>query len=154
MDSVLESTRAAEAAVKKQTREQLDAFRRQQEEAEQAARGPVEPEAPPTTESWAVSRKRKKGREDALGGLKLRKASSGAKAMPESSTEQVKASEKTAVDPASAPPASPTETLPKTAPVEDKAKALVNAKDAPKPSTSPPPSLGLALAAYSSDEDD
>ena len=38
LDSVLESTRTKEAEVKKQTKEQLQAFRAQQEEAEKVAR--------------------------------------------------------------------------------------------------------------------
>ncbi|EGP92223.1 uncharacterized protein MYCGRDRAFT_28186, partial [Zymoseptoria tritici IPO323] len=80
LDSVLESTRKQEAAVRKQTREELEAFKRQQQEAEQAAKVmDVLPEPPVETSSWTVSRKRKKGREDVLGGVKLRKASSGAK---------------------------------------------------------------------------
>ena len=46
LDSVLESTRAKEAEVKKQTTEQLEAFRRQQEEAEKTATVPDEAEPP------------------------------------------------------------------------------------------------------------
>ncbi|KAH0537638.1 hypothetical protein FGG08_005589 [Glutinoglossum americanum] len=93
LDSVLESTRAREAALKKETTEQLDAFRKQQEEADKAAfreedqtgktaagtgggsGSPVGEE-----EQWALSgRKRKKGREkEVLKGVKLRRTSSTA----------------------------------------------------------------------------
>ncbi|CZT16659.1 uncharacterized protein RCC_02494 [Ramularia collo-cygni] len=151
LDSVLESTRAAEAAVKKQTQEQLDAFRRQREEAEQAARVAPEAEAPVMTESWTVSRKRKKGREDALGGIKLRKASSGAKAAR--STEQI-----ATVD--ERPAASPTANAsyispePKTVATEDKPKAEEEPKDNSKLSPLPSAGISLGLDAYSSDEDD
>ena len=78
LDTVLQAERAKEAEAKKQTSEQLDAFRKQQEEAEKAAKQDdttaVEPE---TTESWSVgARKRKKGREkEGIGGVKLRRLS-------------------------------------------------------------------------------
>ncbi|PSN72934.1 hypothetical protein BS50DRAFT_629030 [Corynespora cassiicola Philippines] len=79
LDSVLESTRKKEAAVKKETLEQLDLFRKQQEEAErkaledQTTGGPKE-----DASQWIASasaRKRKKGPENTLlKGIKLRKA--------------------------------------------------------------------------------
>ena len=55
LDSVLESTRTKDAEVRKQTREQLEAFRAQQEEAEKVARQEEEEgvsmltPSPPTT---------------------------------------------------------------------------------------------------------
>lgn len=88
LDSVLESTRAKEEAVKKETKEQLDLFRRQQEEADKAlldAAGnkstvaPATAGSPPTEEGqWAVNaRKRKRAKEkEVLKGVKLRKSSS------------------------------------------------------------------------------
>ncbi|KAL9002022.1 MAG: hypothetical protein Q9188_005029 [Gyalolechia gomerana] len=88
LDSVLESTRAREDAVKKETIEQLDLFRRQQEEADRAllnhttntstsreAHSPVNDTS--TDSSWAINarkRKRNKGN-DVKPGLKLRKSS-------------------------------------------------------------------------------
>lgn len=85
LDSVLESTRAKEEAVKKETTEQLDIFRRQQEEADKAIMseavgvGDTSPVGgiPPGESQWAINarkRKRAKGRE-ALLGAKLRKTS-------------------------------------------------------------------------------
>ncbi|KAI9765458.1 MAG: hypothetical protein M1835_007377 [Candelina submexicana] len=89
LDSVLESTRAKEAAVKKETTEQLDLFRKQQEEADKAlllsdpniehasvgaaSGGPITED-----EQWIINgRKRKKGKEkEGLKGVKLRKSSS------------------------------------------------------------------------------
>jgi hypothetical protein len=75
---VLESTRAKEANVKRETTEQLQAFRKQQEEAEKANRTNLAPAPTDTAEtSWSTSaRKRKKGRSEVLGGVKLRKTSS------------------------------------------------------------------------------
>lgn len=83
LDSVLESTRAKEEAVKKETTEQLDIFRRQQEEADKAIMseevgvGDTSPVGgiPPGESQWAINarkRKRAKGRE-ALLGAKVRK---------------------------------------------------------------------------------
>lgn len=85
LDSVLESTRAKEEAVKKETTEQLDIFRRQQEEADKAIMSEavgVEDTSPvggipPGESQWAINarkRKRAKGRE-ALLGAKVRKTS-------------------------------------------------------------------------------
>ena len=63
--------------MRKETREQLDAFRKQQEEAEKAARQEEGVETSAPAESWAVgARKRKKGREkETIGGLKVRRVS-------------------------------------------------------------------------------
>ncbi|CAK4034694.1 Hypothetical predicted protein [Lecanosticta acicola] len=152
LDSVLESTRAQEAAVKKQTAEDLDAFRRQQEEAERAAKTADTSEAVDAidTTSWAVSRKRKKGREDLLGGVKLRKASSGDKvfgdgkqagsestpALVEGMGEKSEAGEKTKTTKADA---------------KDGTQPSPVASPRTSPATAAP---GLGLGAYSSDDDD
>ncbi|KAL8689823.1 MAG: hypothetical protein Q9218_004596 [Villophora microphyllina] len=96
LDSVLESTRAKEEAVKKETSEQLRLFRRQQEEAdkelvEDSAAGKggsqeaISPSTTPKTESaWAINaRKRKRAKDtDILQGLKLRKASTTSETHP------------------------------------------------------------------------
>lgn len=85
---MLESTRAKEEAVKKETAEQLKLFRRQQEEADKALlseggdtiepSAPGKPSSPSIVESkWAInSRKRKRAKEkEGLKGVKLRKPS-------------------------------------------------------------------------------
>ena len=101
LDSVLESTRAREEAVKKETAEQLDLFRRQQEKADQALA--AEPEAPPAPETaggdgsppgqaseWTVpAKKRKRGKDnEKLKGLKLRKSSSSSSKTPMAGSEK------------------------------------------------------------------
>lgn len=77
LDSVLESTRAKEDAVRKETSQQLETFRKQREEAERAAKlnedGTQDVQE---TENWAAGRKRKKGKEREFPGIKLRKQSS------------------------------------------------------------------------------
>lgn len=151
LDSVLESTRAKEAAVKKQTAEDLDAFRRQQEEAERTAKvtGDTPTDTADTT-NWAVSRKRKKGREDILGGVKLRKASSGEKASPE-----VKRADVQATATRSADGASQAEGDTEQPPINSKGEGTGVEKDpGPGKTTPSDPAAGLGLGAYSSDEDD
>ncbi|KAI9748648.1 MAG: hypothetical protein M1815_003086 [Lichina confinis] len=83
LDSVLESTRAKEAALKKETEEQLEVFRKQQENADRAllndddgekGRGEVDT----VDGGWkTTSRKRRRvGEKEGLKGVKLRKSSS------------------------------------------------------------------------------
>ena len=88
LDSVLESTRKKEEEVKKETSEQLDLFRRQQEEKDKELLEGVDvadgkassPTAGESQSSWTVNaRKRKRAKENekaGLKGLKLRKSSS------------------------------------------------------------------------------
>ena len=67
---------AKEAEVKKDTKEQLDAFRKQREDAEKAAKQADDTEEPAAINTWAAAgtRKRKKGKEkENIGGLKMRR---------------------------------------------------------------------------------
>ncbi|KAF2652871.1 hypothetical protein K491DRAFT_662984 [Lophiostoma macrostomum CBS 122681] len=81
LDSVLEETRKKEAEVKKETLQQLDAFRKYREEAERRAlaeQNAGSPEVEDAQAQWLTGgRKRKKGEKDGalLKGIKLRKAS-------------------------------------------------------------------------------
>ena len=77
LDSVLEATRKKEAEVRKDTLEQLDAFRRRQDEAGRKLLEEAAPEAAREKDAHWVSqgRKRKKGLgPELLKGVKLRKA--------------------------------------------------------------------------------
>lgn len=184
LDSVLESTRAKEEAVKKETTEQLDAFRRQQEEADKAllsgeagaddeigtAGSPVQEES-----QWTVNaRKRKRAKEkEILKGVKLRKGSSSvveklgtaiSKDSEQSATSATSLIEKSAEG--ERQEAITNVLLPKDATKaanDNDTKALATSSKASSPVASkavaplPPkssPALGLALAGYSSDEDD
>lgn len=91
LDSVLESTRAEEERVRKETAEGLALFRKQQDEADKKARDGSE--GSPTTEglpageeeSWTVGgrkRKRAKGKESLMG-MKIRRASSTSESLPQ-----------------------------------------------------------------------
>jgi len=87
LDSVLESTRAEEERVKRETAEGLELFRQQQEDADKKllarrgsdGAGPNVVQGSPTAEEdqWAVgTRKRKRAKEkEGLKGVKLRKSS-------------------------------------------------------------------------------
>ncbi|KAJ6157120.1 hypothetical protein N7497_006005 [Penicillium chrysogenum] len=60
LDSVLESTRAKEAAVKRETAEQLEAFHRRREEAQKALLESASDAAPAQGQEWtALARKRR-----------------------------------------------------------------------------------------------
>ena len=77
LDAVLESTRAQEAAVKKETADQLEVFRKQREEAEKLLLGPTSSEVTPAEEEeWSLpARKRRREKKDLLLPGKKRKAS-------------------------------------------------------------------------------
>ncbi|KEF55926.1 uncharacterized protein A1O9_07506 [Exophiala aquamarina CBS 119918] len=151
LDSVLESTRAKENAVKEETAEQLDAFRKQRALAEQSLLGlDDENSNKPDSQAgdaWSLKKKKRRRDEDhstesAGVGTKVRKTSSSA-------TDD----------------RSPIESL--NAPAAHSKEASVNkAESSTMPTTikSPSPSLpqqkpspvsaGLGLGGYTSDEDD
>lgn len=174
LDSVLESTRQKEEAVKKETTEQLDLFRRQQEEADkvlldeggatQAADGGQVPDAGES--QWAVNaRKRKRVKDkEVLKGVKLRKSSTnetpstpgkGLHEAEKGTTTQVKPTPTQQTASTSSKDQkevlrSPGEAISAQA-AENQAKAsAAKQQDSPKPAALP----GLGLAAYSSDEED
>lgn len=140
LDSVQQAARAKELAEKRATKEGLEEFRKQQEEAERAAKEQEGAVSPPTvTESWSVGpRKRKKGKEkDGIGGLKIRRTSTGEQAK--------KLEDTTKPDDQTASNIQEQQSLAKEQSVK---------KPAPTPPVSPPgPAAGLGLGAYSSDED-
>jgi hypothetical protein len=150
LESVLESTRAKEDAIRKETAGSLVAFRKQQEEKEKAVLGLGESGSPVGEgEAWIFSgKKRKKGKQkDFLKGIKLRKTSSidsPSEAIAKSATND--------------PPKDKTlETVQQKASPQRNSTAASTKQDVPstaprKPSTSP--IVGLGLGNYSSDEDD
>ena len=175
---MLESTRKKEEEVKKETSEQLDLFRRQQEEkdkellegGEEADGKAGSPTAGESQSSWAVNaRKRKRVKENDRGGLKglkLRKGSSTGEApvglrTSTSTGEDLSASRRDAGQGESAEPeGTAVENL-----ATEKASAGVSAsppplsnpapkKASPKQEIKPLATSGLGLAGYSSDEDE
>ncbi|OJD38705.1 nefa-interacting nuclear protein nip30 [Diplodia corticola] len=170
LDSVLESTRAKEAALKKETTEQLDAFRRHQEEVERAARltGATDGDQPAEEEHWAsAGRKRKKARDkESLMGIKIRRTSSvgekgaSSNASPKTDTKSPDPAEKEKEIVPSAGVSKP-ENVTKTATgtglaASEKTSGVVGSTvpketQAQKPKPTP---AALGLGGYSSDEDD
>lgn len=168
LDLVLESTRAKEEAVKKETTEQVDVFRRQQEEADKALLS----EAASTTDAsplglassesqWAINaRKRKRAKEkEGLKGVKLRKMSSTSERPPkpmeaEQATEIATDEKETVLATASSvrnrdemsQEASSSPVAGENAAIRSSASSI---HEREKPIT-----LGLGLVGYSSDEDD
>ena len=182
LDSVLESTRKKEEEVRKETSEQLDLFRRQQEEkdkellegGDEADRKAGSPTTSDSQSSWAVNaRKRKRAKENeraGLKGIKLRKSSSTGEApvflrTPSSTGEALKVSRTQAGENKSMGPQIPAS---ETAQIKEKSGVGVTASrphssEASALKTSPAQESNssnklsgtpaLGLAGYSSDED-
>ncbi|KAF1817502.1 hypothetical protein P152DRAFT_454092 [Eremomyces bilateralis CBS 781.70] len=155
LDSVLESTRAKEAEVKKETVKQLEAFRRQREEAERSVVVSHSPEnAGLEEEHWSGARKRKKTKDkEGFRGLKLRKTSSDTSSVlvepkaNEAATRETVPSEKTLKNPVVVDTTRPAEH-------EHRTSQISTAQGQPKSqSPSTVQSKGLGLAEYSSDDD-
>lgn len=145
LDSVQEKARAKELAEKRAAKEGLEEFRKQQEEAERAAKeqdGAVSP--PEVTESWTVGpRKRKKGKEkEAIGGLKIRKTSTGDQAKKIEDTQKSHATKTEDQEEVASSGLKPL--------VQEQSDAKLSLASSSSP---PPPAAGLGLGAYSSDED-
>lgn len=157
LDSVLESTRAEEDRVKKETAEGLALFRQQQEEADKKARrgsggAEVVEQGSPTEEeeNWvAGGRKRKRTKEkEVLKGVKLRRSSTAndvekpAKSSTTSSTGDNSTAKKVA-------PTVPAE-------VKTRSNPTPSSSSTQNPAVvkKPPAKPSLGLVDYGSDEDD
>lgn len=164
---MLESTRAKEEAVKRETIEQLTLFRRQQEEADkallQADRSKDEDQGgkagdPTAGESqWAINnRKRKRAKEkEVLKGVKVRRSSTTGGLERRGSVSQELEKVKAAL------PSTATEEGRAVRPgpsFEDKATATTPGSPSAKPertlTATPPKPADLGLAGYSSEEEE
>lgn len=151
MDSVLESTRAEEERVKRETAEGLEQFRRQQEEVDKKARrgsdvAPADEGFPVVEEEqWvAGGRKRKRVKEkEVLKGVKIRRSSTA---------EQISDSIPSVAQASSSSSSSKkaVESTKSTAPVQLKPTAPASAEKAPLDLAK----TGLGLVDYGSDDDD
>ncbi|KAL4813695.1 N-terminal domain of NEFA-interacting nuclear protein NIP30-domain-containing protein [Aspergillus spinulosporus] len=151
LDSIMESTRAHEATVKKETAEQLEQFRRQREEAEKAYLKDTSTEIPPPAEAedWKIaSRKRRRERSGAtlIPGRKRKSMGDVTSDPPTKETEPNKKT-KELVEEKRNVTTPATEEKPKASDM-DKSPAQQLAKPAADP---PAPSLGLT--GYSSDSE-
>ncbi|KAI9656784.1 MAG: hypothetical protein M1821_003423 [Bathelium mastoideum] len=167
LDSVRNTVRAQEAAVQKQTLEQLELFRKQQDQSQKVELTESQESPVAQEEHWAAGpRKRKRGKE-AIPGVKLRKSSSGAQDKEGGSSEssdKVGLSKTTPENPGTSSPSRAqnlqTSTIPSnsrdssTKLATQKAASKDQSETSAKISSSNDVSVGLGLGNYSSDEDD
>ncbi|KAK3672665.1 hypothetical protein LTR78_007477 [Recurvomyces mirabilis] len=153
LESVMESSRSKEAEVKKDTKEQLEAFRKQQEDAEKAAQQDEgSAEVTETTSTWSVGpRKRKKEQNAGFGGVKVRRTSTAKQEEPSTTNKPIPPSKgEKNVDLKPSPTVHSASE--KKANIPEPGHVASSPTSARKPST--PPAATLGLGAYSSDEDD
>lgn len=157
LDSVMESTRREEERVKKDTKESLEAFRRQQDLADKKLSGDVG-SAEADEEQWAAGpRKRKRVKEkEGLKGVKLRKSSSSNErpAMADSNSISQHQTGGTHNLPKISPPPSTVPTPSKAAANSTTEKVQAEAKPEAVAQKKAASGGGLALVAYGSDDDD
>ncbi|KAL4781026.1 N-terminal domain of NEFA-interacting nuclear protein NIP30-domain-containing protein [Aspergillus varians] len=160
LDSIMESTRAQEATVKKETAEQLELFRRQREEAEKAHLEDTTVDVPPEVEGeeWKIGprkRRREKASSLLISGRKRKSVGEDTTDNPTKEPGTNKRAKELAEDKVNKNVAASTaEEKPKGAKVDNSTKA---AKETPaqqhtkQAARGPAPSLGLA--GYSSDSE-
>lgn len=137
LDNYKNTVRSKEAAIKKETAEQLNQFRQQQEQAAKAdTEAPIE-----VSEDWSASNKKRKRANKDLPGLKVRRASSTKDTPTDQQPKSVNEATKNGHQ-------KDTESLVKQKPPESQPAT----KSSPPPATTFPQG-GLGLGAYSSDED-
>ena len=161
---MLESTRAKEEAVKKETAEQLDFFRRQQEEADKAlfSEGDDTPDpnasgkasSPPAAEStWTINaRKRKRTKDKAiLKGIKLGKPSTSETSPVTRDSMHTPISKERKAEPGPPIAKEAVPTNPMSIPESDGKPSCETSTNKEESTKGALP--GLGLAGYSSDED-
>jgi FAM192A/Fyv6, N-terminal domain len=165
LDSLLESTRAKEAAVKKETAEHLADYQRQREEAERALiEGPSGGHGPGSgtnlpgeEEQWAVGgRKRKRNKKDFLVPPKIRKSSSTVDDATPSAVPKAKPNTAVSSEGNTKPITATSQSAPKPGKavsdekIEGQGRGPLPGKSEPQHKAAAGPSLGLV--AYDSDE--
>ncbi|KAL4969068.1 N-terminal domain of NEFA-interacting nuclear protein NIP30-domain-containing protein [Aspergillus stella-maris] len=158
LDSIMESTRAQEATVKKETAEQLELFRRQREEAEKANLEDTTADVTPADEGedWKIgSRKRRREKGGALLGRKRKSVgedTTDARATESGSNKKAKEHDEN--KDAKGTAASSAEQRPKQTSVDSSAKDVKRSPARqPAKQAAPQPAPSLGLAAYSSDSE-
>ena len=161
LDSVLESTRAKEEQVKKETAEQLEAFRKQREAAEKALaeadalaeNTTADARVPPREESWITrNRKRRRVHEKDDGILKLRKKSSTGQDAPQAKSSADPVLPNPSSDPGEVQTNLGKQKIGSSTISSNSKPEEVDVTRAPRTAVQNSPST-LGLGAYSSDED-
>ncbi|KAJ5576554.1 hypothetical protein N7535_003480 [Penicillium sp. DV-2018c] len=160
LDSVLESTRAQEAAVKRETAAQLEAFRRQREAADKALLETTSSDvAPAKVQAWDISarkRRRTKERKSLIPGKK-RKDSAGDNT-PEKDTQKLRGEGSSSTTEFEQEPGKTSQAVPaiasKTTDPATQPKVIAATGNGPsKTSSVNPPQVALGLGGYSSDSE-
>ncbi|KAL4947179.1 N-terminal domain of NEFA-interacting nuclear protein NIP30-domain-containing protein [Aspergillus filifer] len=155
LDSIMESTRAQEATVKKETAEQLELFRRQREEAEKAHLEDTAADVAPADEGedWKIgSRKRRREKGGALLGRKRKSVgedTTDARATVSGSNKKAREHNEDKDDKGTAASSKPKQTSVDSS-VKDARRSSAR-QPAKQAASQPAPSLGLA--GYSSDSE-
>lgn len=166
LDSIMESTRAQEAAVKKDTADQLEMFRKQREEAEKALLEDGSANVVPAAEGedWKIPgrKRRREKKKDSLIPGKKRKSTAEGTGQDSPPTEQktegnqlvTKEENNTKPVPAKSGPAAPQKepysSLGSNNPVKPAEDAKATNSKPPEP---PKPAASLGLADYDSDSE-
>ncbi len=136
--------------MRSQTAQELEVFRRQQEEAGKATVPEASAEVAQAQENWSTGpRKRKKGKESIVGGVKLRKTST-----TEKKVEDDAKGDGTQVHEAEQPPNKPKSGAPAADETKHKSTQPVRGDEHAKTKSPELSTGGLGLVAYSSDEDE
>ncbi|KNG84232.1 NEFA-interacting nuclear protein NIP30 [Aspergillus nomiae NRRL 13137] len=168
LDSIMESTRAQEAAVKKETAEQLEAFRRHREEAEKVALEEGTADVTPAAEGedWKIpARKRRRDKKDLLlPGKKRKSTAEGAEETPSTGEQKVDQKDKGSGkdDKQSVPVPAEAAKVHKSQPPANRATSAspvqaggvkVTAPEQTEKQAAKPAPVSLGLAGYSSDSE-
>lgn len=169
LDSIMESTRAQEAAVKKDTAEQLEVFRQHREEAEKTLMEDTSADVGPPAEGedWKIpsrKRRRDKNKDLLVTGKKRKSASEDAGPNPakmkKTSSDVMPAAEKGSEaksgSVAKSPAPSEDKSKPSDTKIAGKPSADVNNAAPPQPEakqSAKPASMPLGLANYDSDSE-
>ncbi|KAL6239777.1 hypothetical protein BDW75DRAFT_66843 [Aspergillus navahoensis] len=158
LDSIMESTRAQEATVKKETAEQLEQFRRQREEAEKAHLEDTSTDIPPAAEAedWKIASRKRRREKSGATLFPGRKRKSVGDDTTDTPTEEVGPNKRTKehLDEKKNATTPVAEARPKRSDVDNSTKDVIErpAQQPTKQAANPPaPSLGLA--GYSSDSE-
>ncbi|OJZ88073.1 hypothetical protein ASPFODRAFT_58937 [Aspergillus luchuensis CBS 106.47] len=164
LDSIMESTRAKEAAVKKETAEQLELFRRQREEAEKTLLEDTSADVAPAAEGedWKIparKRRREKSKDLLIPGKKRKSLggdTTGIFSKEQSADKESGKVDKSVHESKPEPTQKKPEESKQAATLPGASKPVQESKSSPKQTASnaaKAPSLSLGLADYGSDSE-
>lgn len=164
LDSIMESTRAQEAAVKKDTADQLEVFRKQREEAEKALLEDGSANVIPAAEAedWKIpgrKRRREKKKDSLIPGKKRKSTAEGTGEDSPPTGKKMEGNQPTtegekSTGPAKSGPAAPRQEPQSSPGSNNPGKPAESTKaTSSKPTEPPKPAASLGLADYGSDSE-